>query len=163
MPRYAGMPMLSDDQKRRLREYWSLAVDDLAGPEDERDWALIEFGMRFAKRPDPRANSGDVDRQRVILLIARRARETKKSVSKIFGDLSGVIRYVSGSRKGEEISYETLSDWTKRTKEGFRTPKQHLDIDYSDLFPEWSSIDEDIKTWEALNGMQINTGLPEGW
>jgi len=157
------MPMPSDDQKRRLREYWSLHGNDLPGPADERDWALIEFGMWFAKIKAPRANSADVDRERVSLLIARRARDTKKSVSKTFGDLSGVIRYVSGSRKGEEISYETLSDWANRNKKGFRTPQQHLDKDYSKLFPAWSSIDEDINQWEALNDMPINTGLPEGW
>ena len=163
MLRYAGAKMLNDDQKRRLREYWSLHGDDLPGPEDERDWALIEFGVWFAKIKPPRRNSPDLDRERVSLLIARRARDTKKSVSETFGDLNGEIRYVSGSRKGEEISYETLSDWAKRRKQGFRTPQQHLDNEYWDLFPAWSSIDEDINQWEALNDMPINTGLPEGW
>jgi hypothetical protein len=169
--------MLNDDQKRQILEYWYLADNDLPAPSDERDWALVEFGMWFAKIPAPRANSSEVDRERVMLLLARRKRNTSQSISKAYGELYGSIHYVSGPNVGKIIEYETLKSWATRTPLGktkahrkedplntTATPQQIIDSDtIFEILPAFSTLDQSISTWEVLNGMPINTGLPKGW
>ena len=169
MLRYAGA-MMTSEVYEKLNEGERLAALALWGesggdapPSSPRDWDLIEFGRWLESVKAQPAYSPHVDRERVLLLLARRKRDTGQSISDGILDLNEYIRHVAGPKKGELIAEGTIRRWAIR-REGPETAQVVLDNDQDiNFLPEFSDIDHRIRLWEALNGISINADLPEGW
>jgi hypothetical protein len=152
------------DKTQRLAALvlWDESGKD-APPSGSRDWDLIEFGRWLESVKAQPAYSPHVDRERVLLLLARRKRDTGQSISDGILDLNEYIRHVAGPKRGELIAEGTIRRWAIR-RDGPETAQGVLDNDHEiKIIPEFSDIDHRIRLWESLNGTPINADLPEGW
>jgi hypothetical protein len=152
--------MLGDDQKEELSLIWEQLGNGVL-PKTGDHWELIEFGMFVGRSSPRRANSNDVDRERVSLLLARKMKNEKTSARKAVDQLYGHIYYLNDPTN--LIGDDTLLSWATRRARNHRTPNERLKEEQSSLWALSNSINEDIEFWEKMNGIPINEGLPKGW
>ena len=152
--------MLSDDQKEELSLIWEQFGNGVL-PKTGHHWELIEFGMIVGRSSPRRANSNDVDRERVSLLLARKMKNEKTSARKAVDQLYGHIYYLNDPTN--LIGDDTLLSWATRRARNHRTPNERLKEEQSSLWALSNSINEDIEFWEKINRIPINEGLPKGW
>ncbi len=156
---------LDEGERLAALALWEELGSEVARPSSPRDWDLIEFGRWLQSGKAPAAYSPHVDKERVLLLLARRKRDTGQSISDGILDLNEYIRHIAGPRKGELIAEGTIRRWAvRRGAKGEETAQDVLDNDHNiSFFPEFSDIDDRIRLWESLNQTPINADLPEGW
>ena len=154
---------LNEGERLAALSLWDETGSEEAPPSSPRDWDLIEFGRWLQSAKAPAAYSPHVDKERVLLLLARRKRDTGKSINDGILDLMENIVHLSGPRKGALIAEGTIRRWAIR-RDGPETAQVVLDNDQDiNFLPEFSDIDHRIRLWESMNRMPINANLPEGW
>ena len=69
------------------------------------------------------------------------------------------IRYISSDKY---ISDRTLNRYLYEPTAPGRTPEHYIDLERkSSMKLPWLEIE--IATWEEMNGIPLNQGLPKGW